>query len=101
MYTNEEYCKRVLLYGQCSRNEREAARLYVIKFPSRRYPSYCTIAHAVQRLHKTGSCHRRIPLSLVPHLQACGNPLRRFQNMPLSIVKVVSGILARLVLTKN
>ncbi|PRD24550.1 UNVERIFIED_CONTAM: hypothetical protein NCL1_43427 [Trichonephila clavipes] len=32
---------------------------------SRRYPSYCTIAGAVQRLYKAGSCHRRIPLSLV------------------------------------
>ncbi|GFX08322.1 DUF4817 domain-containing protein [Trichonephila clavipes] len=27
------------------------------------YPSYCTIASAVQRLNKTGSCHRRILLS--------------------------------------
>ncbi|GFW24146.1 DUF4817 domain-containing protein [Trichonephila clavipes] len=63
MYTNEEYCKMVLLYGQCNRNKREAARLYAIQFPSRRHPSYCTIATAVQRLHQTGSCHRRNPLS--------------------------------------
>ncbi|GFX40203.1 DUF4817 domain-containing protein [Trichonephila clavipes] len=67
MYTNEEYCEMVLLYGQCIRNKREAARLYVIKFPSRRHPSYYTIASAVQRLYKTGSCHRRIPV--LPHLQ--------------------------------
>ncbi|PRD34646.1 UNVERIFIED_CONTAM: hypothetical protein NCL1_13947 [Trichonephila clavipes] len=53
----------VLLYEQCNRSKREAARLYAIKFPIRRYPSYCTIAHAVQRLYKTRSCHRRIPLS--------------------------------------
>ncbi|GFU44087.1 uncharacterized protein TNCV_4952581 [Trichonephila clavipes] len=38
-------------------------RLQDFKFPSRRHPSYCTIARAVQRLYKTGSCHRRIPLS--------------------------------------
>ncbi|GFX10860.1 DUF4817 domain-containing protein [Trichonephila clavipes] len=62
MYTNEEYCEMVLLYGQCNRSKREAAKLYAIKFPSRRYPSYCTIARAVQRLYKAGSCHRRIPL---------------------------------------
>ncbi|GFY08309.1 retrovirus-related Pol polyprotein from transposon 297 [Trichonephila clavipes] len=55
MYTNEEYCKMVLLYGQCNRNKREAARLYAIKFPRRRHPSYCTIAIAVQRLYKTRS----------------------------------------------
>ncbi|GFW84317.1 DUF4817 domain-containing protein [Trichonephila clavipes] len=63
MYAYEEYCEMILLYGQCNRNKREAARLYAIKFPSRRHPSYCTIAGAVQRLYKTGSCHRRIPLS--------------------------------------
>ncbi|GFW72842.1 DUF4817 domain-containing protein [Trichonephila clavipes] len=63
MYTNEEYCEMVLLYGQCNRNKREAARLYAIKLPSRRHPSYCAIARAVQRLYKTGSCHGRIPLS--------------------------------------
>ncbi|GFU88308.1 DUF4817 domain-containing protein [Trichonephila clavipes] len=62
MYTNE-YCEKVLLYGQCNRSKRKAARLYAIKFSSRRYPSYCTIARAVQRLYKAGSCQRRIPLS--------------------------------------
>jgi len=63
VYTNEEYCEMVLLYCQCNRNKREAARLYAMKFPSRRHPSYCTIARAVQRFCKTGSCHRLIPLS--------------------------------------
>ncbi|GFX37394.1 DUF4817 domain-containing protein [Trichonephila clavipes] len=62
MYTNEEYCEMVLLYGQCYRNKREEAKLYDIEFPSRRHSSYCTIASAVQRLYKAGSCHRRIPL---------------------------------------
>ncbi|GFX01573.1 DUF4817 domain-containing protein [Trichonephila clavipes] len=69
MYTNEEYCEMVLLYGQCNRNKREAARLNAIKFPSHRHPSYCAIASVVQRLYKTGSCHRRIPLSRATHLQ--------------------------------
>ncbi|GFX94645.1 DUF4817 domain-containing protein [Trichonephila clavipes] len=63
MYTNGDYCEMVLLYGQCNRDKREAVRLYAIKFPSRRHPSYFTNASAVQRLHQTGSCHRRIPLS--------------------------------------
>ncbi|GFT01010.1 DUF4817 domain-containing protein [Trichonephila clavipes] len=54
MYTNEEYCEIVLLYGQCNQKKREVARLYAIKFPSRRHPSYCTIASAVQRLFKLG-----------------------------------------------
>ncbi|GFY08319.1 uncharacterized protein TNCV_1357251 [Trichonephila clavipes] len=33
---------------------------------------------------------------LTPHLQACGHPLRMFYDMPWIILKVVSGILARL-----
>ncbi|GFX73228.1 DUF4817 domain-containing protein [Trichonephila clavipes] len=69
MYTNEEYCEMVLLYGQYNRYKREVAVLYAIKFPSRRHPPYCTIASAVQRLYKTGSCHRHIPLSRDTHLQ--------------------------------
>ncbi|GFY36045.1 uncharacterized protein TNCV_4844171 [Trichonephila clavipes] len=68
MYTNDEHCEMVLLYGQYNRNKREVARFFAIKFLSRRHPSYCTIASAVQRLYKTGSCHRRIPLSRA-HLQ--------------------------------
>ncbi|GFV79692.1 DUF4817 domain-containing protein [Trichonephila clavipes] len=65
MYTNEENCKIVVLYGQCNRSKREAARLYTIKFPSRRYPSYCTVVRADHHLYKAGSCHRRIALSRV------------------------------------
>ncbi|GFX04707.1 DUF4817 domain-containing protein [Trichonephila clavipes] len=63
MYTNEEYCEMVLLYKQCNRSMREAARLYAIKFPNQRYPSFYTIARADQRLYKAGSYHRCIPLS--------------------------------------
>ncbi|GFU06967.1 DUF4817 domain-containing protein [Trichonephila clavipes] len=51
-----------LKHEKCNRNKREAARLYAIKFRSRRHPFYCTIDPAVQRLYKTGSCHRRLPL---------------------------------------
>ncbi|GFU85892.1 DUF4817 domain-containing protein [Trichonephila clavipes] len=58
----------VLVYGQYSRNKIEVARLYAIKFPSRRHPSYCTIARTVQRLYKTGVAIDVFPY-LVPHLQ--------------------------------
>ncbi|GFX45156.1 uncharacterized protein TNCV_3432041 [Trichonephila clavipes] len=34
-----------------------------LKFSRRTHPSYCTTASAVQHLYKTGSVHRRIPLS--------------------------------------
>ncbi|GFT49037.1 transposable element Tcb2 transposase [Trichonephila clavipes] len=83
MYTNEEYCEMVLLYGQCNRKKGEAARLYVIKFPSRK-----------RVVIDISPC-------LMPHLQVCGYPLRKFSDMPWLILKVVSGILARLVTTQN
>ena len=63
MHTDDEYCEMVLLYGQCNRNKREVARLYAIKFHSRRHPSSWTIVRAVQCLYKTGIYHKRIPLS--------------------------------------
>ncbi|GFX35927.1 DUF4817 domain-containing protein [Trichonephila clavipes] len=101
MYTKEEYCEMVLLYGKCNRSKREAARLYALKFPSRRHASSCTIARGVHHLYKTGSCHRRIPLS-----RATSSSLRipaedGLEDMPWPILKVVSGILAGLVPTQN
>ncbi|GFX90204.1 hypothetical protein TNCV_2449791 [Trichonephila clavipes] len=77
---------------------REVARLYAYKFPSRRHPSYCTIARAVQRLYQTGCCHK--PLSRATHTFS-GYPLRMFYDMPWLILKVMSGILAWLVPTQN
>ncbi|GFW91275.1 hypothetical protein TNCV_736901 [Trichonephila clavipes] len=71
MYTNEEYCETVLLYGQCNRNKRDAARLYATKFPIRRHPSYCTITSVVQRVCqccKLGVVIEVFPY-VVPHLQ--------------------------------
>ncbi|GFV37088.1 DUF4817 domain-containing protein [Trichonephila clavipes] len=60
MYTNEKYCETVLLYGKYNRNKTEATRLYAIKFPSRRHPSYSTIA---------SGCVIDVFPYLVPHLQ--------------------------------
>ncbi|GFV48605.1 DUF4817 domain-containing protein [Trichonephila clavipes] len=42
---------------------RKSSGPYAMEFPIERHPSYCTITRAVQRLYKTGCCHRRIPLS--------------------------------------
>lgn len=55
MYDNEEYSEMVLLYGQCNRNKREAARQYALKFPNKNHPSPSTIFKAVAQLRKTGS----------------------------------------------
>lgn len=61
MFTTNEFCEMVLLYGKCNRNKREAARQYAIKFPGARHPSENTIVRAVKRLRKTGSIKNYYP----------------------------------------
>ncbi|GFW58465.1 uncharacterized protein TNCV_717661 [Trichonephila clavipes] len=80
---------------------RERQQDFVIKFPSRRYPSYCTTARAVQRFYKAGNCHRRIPLSRttplslrIPAEDVLGYVLTHPESS-------VWDILARLVPTQN
>ncbi|GFS98817.1 DUF4817 domain-containing protein [Trichonephila clavipes] len=86
----------IVVRAVCNRNKREAAKLYAIKFSSRRHPAYCTIASAVQRLYKTGSCHRRIPLSRATHLQriptedVLGYPLAHPESSVRDIKKACS-----------
>ncbi|GFX87292.1 DUF4817 domain-containing protein [Trichonephila clavipes] len=97
MYTNEECWEMVLLYGQHNRKEREAARIYAIKFPIGRHPSYYTIARIVQRLYKTESCHRHMPLSLatissllIPAEDVLGYALAHPESSVRDISKVCS-----------
>ena len=88
MHTNEEYREMVLLCGQRNRNKREAARLYANKFPSRRHyliVQLPVLFNACIKLRDIFPC-------LMSHLQACGQQLRMFQDMPWLILKVVSGI---------
>jgi transposase len=44
----------VLLYGECGRKARSAARLYRERFPAGPHPSYQTILSVVKRLRETG-----------------------------------------------
>ena len=44
----------VLLYGECGRTARSAARLYKKHFSAGPHPSYQTILSVVKRLRKTG-----------------------------------------------
>lgn len=61
MYSNDQYCEMVLLYGQCSRNKRVAAKQYALNFPGQKHPSGNTIVSAVKRLKETGSFKKRFP----------------------------------------
>lgn len=69
MYSNKQYAEMVLLYGQCNRNGREAARQYAIRFPNDKHPSPGVILNVVKRLRETGSVmkHSR-PRNLNTHV---------------------------------
>ncbi|GFV41534.1 hypothetical protein TNCV_3626861 [Trichonephila clavipes] len=75
MYTNEEYCEMVLLNGQCNRNKRGGKTCS--QTDSRRHASYCTMAVLFNACIKLEDVIDIFPC-LVPHLQACGYPLRMF-----------------------
>lgn len=58
-YTNEQYCEIVIIYGECQRNAREAARQYAQRFPTSPLPAHSTILNIVRRLRETGSVNPR------------------------------------------
>jgi len=53
-YTFDEYTDMLLIYGQCSRNSREAAREYSTQFPRRRHPSHHLFSVVERRCRTTG-----------------------------------------------
>ncbi|GBO12519.1 hypothetical protein AVEN_100004-1 [Araneus ventricosus] len=44
-----EYCDMLLIYGECGRKAKSAARLYRERFPEGRYPTRQTILKVVER----------------------------------------------------
>lgn len=54
-YTYAQYAEMILIYGECQRNARAAARVYSERFPRDRHPTHETITDAVNRLRETGS----------------------------------------------
>ncbi|GFW50853.1 uncharacterized protein TNCV_3591351 [Trichonephila clavipes] len=69
MYTNEEYCEKVLLHGQCNRNKREVARLYaILNFPVEEIHLIVQLPVLFDACIKLGVVIDVFPY-LVPHLQ--------------------------------
>lgn len=54
-YTNDELVDMVLIYGECGRNERQAAALYAQRFPDRRAPHHARFGELVARLRQHGA----------------------------------------------
>ncbi|KOB73477.1 Uncharacterized protein OBRU01_10853 [Operophtera brumata] len=74
MYSNAEYYDMMLCVGGASNNSLVAAReMYRVRHPGRTVPSYGCFLAMVNRLHSTGSFHRRTsegrPISLNPQVE--------------------------------
>ncbi|GBM53386.1 hypothetical protein AVEN_271562-1 [Araneus ventricosus] len=48
-----EYCEMLLIYGECGRKAKSAARLYRERFPEGPHPTRQPILRVVQRLRET------------------------------------------------
>jgi hypothetical protein len=69
MYSAAEYAEMLILYGECGRSAREAARQYAIRFPQRLpHPNYNVFLRLVSRARDTGS--------LMPTREEIGGPPR-------------------------
>ncbi|EFA12076.1 hypothetical protein TcasGA2_TC006883 [Tribolium castaneum] len=55
MFAPDEYCKMLIIYGQCNRNANEAAREYARRFPQRTQPSANAFLRLVESTRRTGS----------------------------------------------
>ncbi|GBM26571.1 hypothetical protein AVEN_1175-1 [Araneus ventricosus] len=65
LFSKNEYCEMILLYGECGRKARLAARLYQQRFPAGPHPSHITILEVVKRKRETG-CVTSRPRSVRP-----------------------------------
>ncbi len=54
-YTLQQYCEIVILYGECQRNARAAARLFAERYPNAAVPTHNAILSSVRRLCTTGT----------------------------------------------
>ncbi|GBN06083.1 hypothetical protein AVEN_240164-1 [Araneus ventricosus] len=55
----KEYCEMLLIYGECGRKAKSAARLYRERFPEGPHPTWQTILKVVKRLRETGRVTNR------------------------------------------
>jgi len=53
-FTNNEMCDMILIYGECGRRPREAARTYARRYPEREQPHYKFFMTLESGLRKNG-----------------------------------------------
>ncbi|EFN74373.1 hypothetical protein EAG_14224, partial [Camponotus floridanus] len=65
-YTNEELANMLLIYGECHKNQRQAAALYAQRYPNKRHPGHGFFRNLFVRLCQHGMLHapkRRLHVS--------------------------------------
>lgn len=60
-FTNSEMCDMVLIYGECGRRLRKAARRYARRYPERQQPNFKFFARLESRLRENGQFRRAKP----------------------------------------
>lgn len=56
-YENQELVDMLLIFGECHKNQRQAAVLYAERFPDRRHPGHGFFRNLYVRLCEHGSLH--------------------------------------------
>jgi hypothetical protein len=54
MYSAAYYVEMLLMYGECGRNARAAAKMYAQRLPNRNHPNHKVILSAIARTIETG-----------------------------------------------
>jgi hypothetical protein len=54
MYSAADYVEMLIIFGECGRNVREAARIFSDRFPDRPSPDHKTILRVLARAQETG-----------------------------------------------
>jgi hypothetical protein len=54
MYSAADYVEMLIIFGECGRNAREAARIFSDRFPDRHSPDHKTILRVLAKAQETG-----------------------------------------------
>src|SRR5580765_8430574 len=57
-YSYEELTDMILIYGECQKNQRQAAALYAQRFPDRRHPNHGLFHRLCERLKTNGAFYK-------------------------------------------
>ena len=85
MFSSEEFCEMLIIYGESGRNSKAAERLYRERFPNRRHPTSTVFLRLVNRARTTGS--------LLPNRKGIGGIPTQKRLCWMRLLKMVQGAL--------